>query len=215
MKLKIIASIRSEFIYILLLTCLAIPNYLLAQNVRSSEQALTGFERKLGFTFTCPIGYQSIDTILAYKYSCDRRSEGKAFYAIQNDKKNLIVAFRFMHWNKELEESAAKLIRPRNPNWTADSDYFYLSKVYADTINHKITHLKQDYIKEYFNASNGTDFISSCRNKFLNMPYGRYVVVSKDGRGYVSMAFYYDDSAKENIDEQIQKVLQSKMVYFH
>lgn len=46
------------------------------------------------------------------------------------------------------------------------------------------------------------------------MPYDRFYNISRNGRGYVSIAFYYNES-KEHIDLEIDRVLKSKMIYFN
>lgn len=195
--------------------------FLLVISVSRAQQGIdldhfNHFADEMNFTFKIPDGYFPFDFKEDYSHSCRRHiMVGSPNYAIQNKNKSIAIAFRIGNWYKKDTVGASKLIRRRNPEWTVDYDYLHVAKTYADTIVHSIIKLPTEFAKTNFNGSNAIALVSFCTHRYLGMPYDKIYSVSKKGRGYVSIAFYYNEESKENIDLEIDRVLKSKMIYFN
>ncbi|MGV3760913.1 hypothetical protein [Parapedobacter sp.] len=123
-------------------------------------------------------------------------------YTIGNGDNSIRIGFAVL---RPLAEAFTKEIAAWQPEY--DSDKVYLAHIirFADTINHKITYYKPNFLIKKYNADNGGEFYRNCTSMYEEKyPYSKVVFIQKKGRGCIEISYFFKEPTTH---EQIEKII--------
>ena len=157
--------------------------------------------KMLDADFAMPTNFTELDS--GRRFPCgDYKITSSMTYTIVNKDSTVRIGFSVHGYPSEKSLQRYKKQYARlDPN----TNYIRIAKNRADTIRHKLVIYEKALLKP-FNADGGGEYTRNCTLPYEDQyPYHRVIFIHIKNRGDVEITYFYKESAKDGIDEIVNK----------